>query len=374
MRRRARWDLTVVGPEAPLAAGIVDRFRDAGLSIFGPTREAARIESSKAFAKELMLSHGIPTGAAEAFESYEAACAYVRGGPVPVVVKADGLAAGKGVVVAETLEDALEAVTQCMEKKRFGSAGERVLVEECLEGEEVSVFAFVDGEYVSPMVAACDYKRVGDGEVGPNTGGMGSFSPPRFWTTELEWRVRDEIMEPTARALAAGGSPYQGVLYAGLMVTNGGPKVVEFNCRLGDPEAQVILPLLNTDMADLMARTARGRLRGARVEWVSGASVGVVVASGGYPDGYSTGYVIDGLDEVDENVTVFHAGSRAVQGEGSTPSVVTDGGRVLTVTAQGGTLEEARSAVYDNVSRIRFNSSFYRKDIAASPFVPSTVK
>ena len=362
----AQVDLTVVGPEAPLAAGIADRFQEAGLLLFGPTKDAALIESSKRFAKELMLRHGVPTGAARAFDSYAEAASYVQDSPLPVVVKADGLAAGKGVTVAQTRDEAIEVLRRQMDEKEFGSAGERVLIEEHLEGQELSVFAFVDGEYVSSMVAACDYKRVGDGDVGPNTGGMGSYSPTPLWTEDLDCRVRREIMEPVARALTALGSPYKGVLYAGLMITSQGPKVVEFNCRLGDPEAQVILPRLKTDLAEVMMRTAQGRLHGASLEWASSACVGVVVASGGYPGPYATGQPIDGLTELDEDVTVFHAGTRELgQGGGGPEKVVTDGGRVLTVAALGETLDEARRRVYANVERIRFKDAFYRQDIAA---------
>ena len=357
-------DLTVVGPEAALAGGIADRFHDAGLPLLGPTQEAARIESSKTFAKELMLSAGVPTAAAKSFTSFREAADYVQRSPLPIVVKADGLAAGKGVVVAQTSREAVDALRQRMEERAFGPAGDRVLVEECMEGQELSVFAFVDGDYVSPMVAACDYKRVGDGDVGPNTGGIGSFSPPRFWTDDLERRVRLEIMEPVANALERRGSPYQGVLYAGLMLTDQGPKVVEFNCRLGDPEAQVILPRLKTDLAEVMMGTAQGRLAGMPVEWGEQACVGVVVASGGYPGEYATGYPIDGLDELEEDILVFHAGTKAV-GSDPPPGVVTHGGRVLTVTATGETLEQARSKVYANIGRVRFKDSFYRKDIAA---------
>ena len=362
----AQVDLTVVGPEAPLAAGIADRFQEAGLLLFGPTKDAALIESSKSFAKKLMLRNGVPTGAARAFDSYAEAAGYVQDSPLPVVVKADGLTAGKGVTVAQTRAEAFEVLRRQMDDKEFGSAGERMLIEEHLEGQELSIFAFVDGEYVSPMVAACDYKRVGDGDVGPNTGGMGSYSPTPFWTEELDCRVRREIMEPVARALAALGSPYQGVLYAGLMLTSQGPKVVEFNCRLGDPECQVILPRLKSDLAEVMMRTAQGRLHGVSLEWASSACVGVVVASGGYPSPYVTGHPIDGLTELDEDVTVFHAGTRELgQGDGESAKVVTDGGRVLTVVALGEILDAARRRVYANVERIRFKDAFYRKDIAA---------
>ena len=355
-------DLTVVGPEAPLAAGIADLFQDKGILIFGPTRNAARIESSKLFAKTLMLDAGVPTSAARAFSSFGEASEYVKGLAMPVVVKADGLAAGKGVVVADTHDEAVDALHACLEAKVFGEAGEVVLIEECLVGREVSVFAFVDGAHVSAMVAACDYKRAGDGDTGPNTGGMGSFTPPSFWDDDLERRVRSEIMEPVAAALAERGSPYTGVLYAGIMVTEDGPRVFEFNCRLGDPEAQVVLPRLKTDLAEVMMCTAQGRLSGLCVDWGTEAAVGVVVASGGYPGSYDTGFRIDGLDSM-EDAVVFHAGTRPDEDGGA----LTDGGRVLTVVSTADSVEEARRKVYGNVSRIGFRSSFYRTDIAAIP-------
>jgi phosphoribosylamine--glycine ligase len=360
-------DLTVIGPEVPLAAGIVDRFQEAGLAVFGPTQAAARIESSKVFAKELMRRHGVPTGAAEVFSSYEEAAAYVKAGPTPVVIKPDGLTAGKGVVIAETRSEALDTLRTQMVERSFGGASESVLIEEYLEGREISVFAFVDGEYVSPLIAACDYKRAGDGDTGPNTGGMGSFSPPlaSIWTAELEAQVLAEIVQPVARAMVQEGSPFRGVLYLGMIVTAAGPKVIEFNCRLGDPEAQVILPRMKTDLAEVMMSAAHGTLSDVAIEWDSSASVTIVVASGGYPDDYRTGYEISGLDEHTETV-VFHAGTKMMPGaNGSRHTIVTDGGRVLSVMARGGTMGEARDAAYAGVERIRFKGSFFRRDIAA---------
>ena len=354
-------DLTVVGPEAPLAIGIVDSFTDAGLLAFGPTREAARIEGSKSFAKALMADCAVPTAAAETFTDYEGASAYLDNCPIPIVVKADGLAAGKGVTVAQTREAAHLALRDSMLDRQFGDAGDCVIIEECMEGQEVSVFAFVDGAYVSPMVAACDYKRVGDGDTGPNTGGMGSFSPPlpEHWNAELEAQVRSTIMEPVAKGLVNMGFPYRGVLYLGMMLTEDGPKVVEFNCRLGDPETQVILPRLKSDLAAILHATASGKLQDAEIEWDDRACVGVVAASGGYPASYATGYPISGIKEAGHEATVFHAGTRL-----DDDAVVTDGGRVLTVSAIADTMAHARALAYDNIKRISFKDGFYRSDIA----------
>ena len=363
----AEIDLTVVGPEGPLAAGIVDGFHEAGLTAFGPTKAAARIESSKSFAKGLMLRHGIPTAAAEVFDSYTDAAKHLESCPVPIVVKADGLAAGKGVVVARTPEEAREALRLQMVDRQLGVAADTVLIEECLQGQEVSVFAFVDGEYVSSLAAACDYKRAGDGDAGPNTGGMGSFSPPlpSVWTADLETRVRAEIMEPVARAMVSEGFPYRGMLYLGMILTASGPKVLEFNCRFGDPEAQVILPRLKADLAEVTMCTALGALDRVAIEWEPMACVGVVVASGGYPGKYRTGYEISGLDD-QVGTVVFHAGTKAVSNaNGVADGIVTDGGRVLSVTATGQTVAEARVTAYCGVERIRFKDSFSRRDIAA---------
>lgn len=364
-----RIDFTVVGPEAPLAAGIADRLQEAGLLVFGPTRAAARIETSKSFAKALMVRHGVPTGRAETFSSFERASSYIETVEPPVVVKADGLAAGKGVAIAATRDEALELVRRQLVERQFGDAGEKVLIEEYLEGKEISVFAFVDGLRVSPLVAACDYKPVGDGNSGPNTGGMGSYSPPEdlIWDADVERRIRVQIMEPVVGALADEGTPYRGVLYAGLMLTPEGPKVIEFNCRFGDPETQVILPRLQSDLLEVMTRTAQGDLGDLSLEWDARPCVGVVMASGGYPDGYQTGYPISGLDDVGPDAHVFHAGTALGQdAAGQDGGVLTDGGRVLTVAALGETLEDARRMVYSNIAGVGFTDSFYRRDIADS--------
>jgi phosphoribosylamine--glycine ligase len=356
-------DLTVVGPEVPLAAGIVDCFQEQGLAVFGPTKEAARIESSKVFAKELMAKHGIPTGRYEVFDSYDEACIYVISHDFPLVVKADGLAAGKGVTVATTEAQAMKALHECLVERVFGEAGDRVLVEECLSGREVSVFAFTDGETLSPLVAACDYKLAFDGDKGPNTGGMGSYSPPPFWTAALEQEVREKIMEPTVRALAQAGCAYRGVLYGGLMLTEDGPKVIEFNCRLGDPETQVILPRLETDLVEILVSIADGTLNKTSIAWSGDSCVGVAMASGGYPGKYITGMSISGLAEAEAHGLVFHAGTRQGKEEGS--NIVTDGGRVLTVVGKGPSLDEARAQAYEGIAQIRLERGFYRRDIAA---------
>ncbi|MCS7206349.1 MAG: phosphoribosylamine--glycine ligase [Dehalococcoidia bacterium] len=361
-----RIHLTVVGPELPLAQGIVDRFRQEGLAIFGPTRAAAQIEASKAFAKQLMQRWGIPTAPAQVFTDYQSAIDYVKRQPLPVVVKADGLAAGKGVTVCATFADALDAISRAMRERVFGPAGERILIEHCLVGREVSVFTFTDGQHVSPLVAACDYKRLLDGDQGPNTGGMGSYSPPEFWTPAMAETVRQRILEPVVHALAAEGRPYQGVLYAGLMVTADGPMVLEFNCRLGDPEAQVILPRLQGDLLDILLAVVRTEMHGQKWAWSPDACVGVVAASRGYPGDYSKGYPIRGLEAAEKEALVFHAGTRLILAEGK-PTVVTDGGRVLTVAALGPTLAQAREKAYHALAHIHFEGITYRRDIAALP-------
>ena len=356
-------DLTFVGPETPLAGGIVDLFRERGLPIFGPTRAAARIETSKTFARELLSRHGIPGPDFKVFHTYEAAYDFVSKHAGRLVVKADGLAAGKGALVCANRDEALNALHDCMRARAFGAAGDTVVVEEYLEGPEVSVFAFSDGDHISPLVAACDYKRLLDGDSGLNTGGMGSYTPPEIWTANLEERVLGEIMVPVLRALKQEGSPYQGVLYAGLMLTPEGPKVLEFNCRLGDPEAQVILPLLKTDLPDVLMASVNGGVDQVAIEWHQDACVGVVMASEGYPGEYATGLPIAGLDDVDPGVLVFHAGTKT-EDRGGDRQVLTNGGRVLTVVGRGAGVAEARERVYDNIRRLHFRGAHYRKDIA----------
>ena len=353
-------NLTVVGPEVPLSQGIVDTFESRGLRIFGPSKAAARIEASKVFSKDLMQKYGIPCAKSKSFTSYEKAKDYVKKQRCPIVLKADGLAAGKGVIIANTTDEALTGLSDIMEKRAFGDAGSSVVIEEFLDGKEVSLLAFTDGTTVVPMVPACDYKRVGDGDAGLNTGGMGSYSPPGFFGAEMVKKVKKTILDPTIKAMAKEGCPYKGVLYAGLMVTSRGPKVMEFNCRFGDPETQAMLPRLETDLVDVMLAVIEGRLSEVAIKWSDDACVGVIMASGGYPGKYETGLPITGLGSVGPDIMVFHAGTRFSNGV-----ICTDGGRVLTVTALGRNIAEARDKVYRNISRISFKGCHYRRDIGA---------
>jgi phosphoribosylamine--glycine ligase len=357
--KKHRIELIVVGPEIPLAGGIVDYFNKQGVPIFGPSREAAAIEASKTFAKDIMRRYGIPCAESETFDDFASAKDYIEGLSEPPVIKADGLAAGKGVTVPESFEEAIAALDRAMVGGVFGAAGRRVVIEERLRGVEASVFAFTDGETAVTTIPACDYKRVLDDDGGPNTGGMGSYSPPEFLDDSMVRRVNETIMTPTVQALAREGKPFKGVLYAGLMVDGASAKVFEFNCRLGDPETQVILPRLETDLLTIIEAVIEGRLDRTAIEWSGGASVAVVMSSGGYPGSYGSGYPITGLDDVDPDVAVFHAGTKLVNGE-----PVTAGGRVLTVAARGRDLAEARDRAYTNVERVRFEGAHYRKDIA----------
>jgi len=353
-------DLVVVGPEAPLAAGIVDRLQSLGIPAFGPTKDGALVESSKVFAKRLMHKYGIPCAKDAVFSSFKEAEAYVKKQPIPLVIKADGLAAGKGAIVAQSMDEALRALSDIMGKRVFGDAGNQVLVEECLVGRETSLLAFTDGRTVVPMVPARDYKRVFDKDMGPNTGGIGCYSPSRFLDKESSNKAIKTIVEPVVKAMAKEGKPYKGVLYTGLMLTAEGPKVLEFNARFGDPETQVQLPLLKSDLVDMMMSVIDGNLARTKVEWDSGACVGVVMASGGYPSNYKQGFSITGLDKIDSDMLVFHAGTKLDGGK-----ICTAGGRVLTVVAAGKTVAEARERVYLNLPRISFEGCHYRKDIAA---------
>jgi len=356
-----RIELAIIGPEAPLANGIVDHFQGIGVPIFGPTKKATEIESSKVFAKELMQKYGIPCARSTSFSTYTQAKEYIQRHTLPIVVKADGLAAGKGVTIARSIPQALDALTNLMKSKVFGAAGEKVVIEECLSGKEMSAFAFTDGTTVIPMVSACDYKRIYNGDQGPNTGGMGSYSPPHFMTPTLAKMVKETIMQPVVKAMEKERKPYEGVLYGGVMITTDGPKVLEFNARFGDPESQVTLPLLKTDLVDILLAVINGNLAQIKVEWSEDVCVGVVMASAGYPGSYQTGFPISGLDDLDTDILVFHAGTKV----GSEPEeVLTNGGRVLTVVATGKTIAEVKEKVYTNISQIHFEGCHYRKDIA----------
>jgi phosphoribosylamine--glycine ligase len=353
-------DLTVVGPEKPLTDGIVDYFTAQGLRIFGPTQEAAQLEGSKTFAKERMKEYGVPTAEFAMFSSAAEAKAYVENKGTGIVVKADGLAAGKGVVVAETAAEALAAIDEIMLKKVYGDAGNQVVLEERLVGEEASLLAFTDGVTVVPMVAAQDHKRVGDGDVGPNTGGMGAYAPAPVVTPQLLRQIQDTILQPMIDGLRQDGILYQGVLYAGLMITADGPKVIEFNARFGDPETQVVLPLLDADLVRIMEACIDGTLGGQTVKWRDKAAVCVVVAAGGYPGEYRKGDVITGLGDAEaKDTVVFHAGTGLVD-----DAIVTHGGRVLGVTAMADNIAAAVEKVYPAVAQIKFAGMQYRTDIA----------
>lgn len=361
--KEQRIDLVIIGPEAPLAAGLADRLRETGTAVFGPSQSAARIESSKAFSKDLLQRYGIPTAHSATFDSRVDARNYVERISGQVVVKADGLAAGKGVFMCESREDALRAVDLMMgEEAIFGEAGATVVIEEWLKGREVSAHAFCDGKTVAPMPFSCDYKRARDGDEGPNTGGMGAYSPALWLDEADESFIHQHITEAAVTAMAEEGAPYTGTLYPGVMVTADGPKVLEFNCRFGDPETQVLLPRLKSDLLEICWAAANGRLSEAEIEWSTDACVGVVMASGGYPDDYETGFDIAGLGSMEEGAMVFHAGT-ALRDDGTV--VVTNGGRVLTVVATAPTLQEARGKAYRNVKQIHFSKAHYRTDIAA---------
>jgi phosphoribosylamine---glycine ligase len=353
-------ELTVVGPELPLTLGIVDRFSREGLSIFGPSREAAALEGSKVFTKRLLARYGIPSAHYETFDNREDACRYLKGLKMPVVVKADGLAAGKGVIIAHSSEEAVEAVELIMAEKAFGDAGDRLIIEEFLTGEEASFIAFTDGNTVLPLPTSQDHKAIYDGDRGPNTGGMGAYSPAPVVTEELHRQVMEQVMLPVVRGMAAEGRPYKGVLYAGLMIEEGVAKVLEFNCRFGDPEAQPLLMRLRSDLVDLMTAVIEERLHEIQLEIDPRPAVCVVMAAEGYPDSYRKGDEISGLPEARkvEEVEVFHAGT-VQQGD----KVVTAGGRVLGVTALGEDLSAAIGFVYKAVNRIKWQGCYFRRDI-----------
>lgn len=357
--------LVVIGPDDPLADGIVDAFDSTGIPVFGPRRNAAEIEGSKTFMKDLLHKYSIPTAAYEKFDNYEQAQAYLDQQPVPIVIKADGLAAGKGVTVAQSREEANQALRSIMVDKVFGEAGAKVIIEEFLAGQEMSILAFVDGETVRPMAAAQDHKPVFDNDEGPNTGGMGTYSPlPHIASSIIEEAV-ETIIKPTAKAMVAEGRPFRGVLFAGLMITpDGKPKTIEFNARFGDPETQVVLPRLKSDLLDIFWATVHGKLADVEIEWSDEAAVCVVLASGGYPGPYPKGIVIEGLDQVKDAV-VFHAGTA----RGENGEWLTNGGRILGVVGLGADIAEARNKAYTEADRIRFEGKHQRSDIAAKALV-----
>ena len=355
-------DLAVIGPEVPLTNGIVDAFEAAGILAFGPRKAAAELEGSKAFSKGLMKKYGIPTAKYEVFTDAEAAKDYVRQEDAPIVIKADGLAAGKGVIVAMTLDEALAAVADIMEDQEFGAAGNRVVIEEFMEGEEASLLCFTDGETIVPMISSQDHKRAYDGDKGPNTGGMGTYAPAPVMTPAMIEATKEKILKPVIAAMKQEGRTYQGCLYAGLMITKDGPKVVEFNARFGDPETQVVLPLLRSDLVDIMVACAKGdgSLGKLDIAWSDGAAVCVVLASGGYPKSYQKGYEITGLDKAEAlGCHVFHAGTAERDG-----SVVTAGGRVLGVVAEAADVRAAVDKAYQGVNAIAFKDKMFRHDIA----------
>ena len=353
-------DLVVIGPDDAIAAGVADLLTRAGRLVFGPGAGAGRLESSKAFAKEVMAAVGVPTAAHAVFVDRNKALAYARSHGTGLVVKADGLALGKGVTVCDSVEDTIAAIDRAMEKEAFGSAGRRVILEERLSGHEVSLMCFCDGALAIPMVPARDYKRAFDGDHGPNTGGMGAYSPPTDVDAEMVARIVRECAQPVVGELARRGLPYRGCLYTQVMLTSDGPQVIEFNARFGDPEAQVVLLRLTSDLVEPLLACAKGDLGGVAIDWDKGAAVGVVLASGGYPDSPEVGFTISGLGSLDDDVVVFHAGTKH-----TSDGYISSGGRVLTIVASGANVVEARARAYDNVRRVSFDGCFHRTDIAA---------
>ncbi|OVE78978.1 phosphoribosylamine--glycine ligase [bacterium I07] len=351
-------DLTVVGPELPLTLGIVDAFKEKGLEVFGPSKLAAELEGSKAFSKDLMKKYHIPTAEYQVFTEPDSAFRYLQSIEPPVVLKADGLAAGKGVLVCNSRNEMFDGAEKIMTERAFGEAGDRLIVEECLVGEEVSVLAITDGEDMLLLPPSQDHKPIFEGDKGPNTGGMGAYSPAPVMTDKLLETVKEKILIPTIQGMKSEGRLYQGVLYAGLMITSEGPKVLEYNCRFGDPEIQSILPLLESDIIDLIEAALDGKIKTAPFKLMKKSAVCVVMASGGYPNSYKKGMVIHGLDRDDDNVVIFHAGTKA-KGK----DIVTSGGRVLGVTSINDTIESAIKSVYQAVGSITFDGAYYRRDI-----------
>jgi phosphoribosylamine--glycine ligase len=362
MARERRADLVVVAPDDPLALGLVDRLEAAGIAAFGPTKAAARIESSKSFAKGLMRRHGIPMSENASFDDFAAAARYVESRSRDVVVKADGLTAGKGSIVTDSHPQAIEVLRELLVEDALGAAGHTVVIEDRLTGRETSAHAFSDGKTVAHMPFSCDHKPVFDGNLGPNTGGMGVYSPPSWLRDDVAETIRRDVTEAAVRAMAAEGTPFKGVLYPGLFVTADGPRVIEFNARFGDPETEALLPRLDSDLLEIMLAVAEGTLDRVDVRWSSDASLTVMLASGGYPGPYETVKPISGLDDVDGDIVVFHAGTK----RDADGRIVTNGGRVLAVTATAPTMTAAREKVYHNIKRIRFDGMHYRSDIGAS--------
>jgi len=358
--KEKRIDLTVVGPEAPLVDGIVDEFEKAGLKIFGPNKAAAQLEGSKVFAKEFMHKCNIPTASFKTFHDYEQAREFLSKARFPLVFKADGLAAGKGVIICNDLKKGQEALNQIMKEKVFKEAGNKIVIEECLQGEEVSILAISDGENYIVLDASQDHKRIFDDDMGPNTGGMGAYSPSSIVNDEMIRKIDASVIEPVVRGMRRNGTPFKGVLYAGLMITARGPVVLEFNVRFGDPEAQVVLPRLRNDIVPVILASCEGRLNEFELDWHKKSCICVVMSSGGYPGEYETGLEISGLDslEEEENVTIFHAGTKKEDGR-----FLTSGGRVLGVTALGKTIDEAIEKVYESIEKIKFDRCFFRRDI-----------
>lgn len=354
-------DLAVVAPDQPIVDGLCDKLRASEVPTFGPSAVAARIEGSKIWSHNLMTKYGIPTAKSQAFNDSDEALDYGRSRPEgSLVVKADGLAAGKGVILPETYDELESAVCSMLDDLAFGDSSSHILLAERMEGPEVSVFAFVNGEHVSAEIATCDYKRIGDLDTGPNTGGMGAYAPPEFWNEQLAFEVRSEILEPTAKALEIEGSSFSGILYAGLMITKSGPKVIEFNCRLGDPETQILMPMLRSDLLDICIAVSDNRLDSFDVVWSNRPTVFVVAVSDGYPGSYSTGYEIKGVENASNHGIVFHAGTSAL----ARGKLITSGGRVLGVSSSGNTIAEARDASYAGIANISFRGIKYRRDIA----------
>ena len=352
-------DLVVVGPEAPLNHGITDKLQKKNIKVFGPTKSASKIESSKIFSKKLMIDNKIPTSHAKSFENHGESLQYANiKGYENIVIKADGLAAGKGVFIPETQHELESVLKDLLVNKTLGKSGESLLIEDKIFGPEVSVFCFTDGVNYSDIIAICDYKRIFDNNLGPNTGGMGCYSPPEFWNNNLEEEIKQTIIEPTLLAMKKNRSPFKGILYTGIMITQNGPKVIEYNCRFGDPECELIMPMINNNVSEIFNEIASGNLK-SQVSWKKNSSVCVVMCSSGYPEKYKTGYKISGIDKLSERVICFHSGTKEEKNQ-----LVSNGGRVLVLTSLDASIKKARENIYKEIDKIKFSNSFYRKDIA----------